>query len=82
MSENTVIYLIEQFDGTWDVTRCWMEDDQPELKGYRRTGLTFDEARTYAESLNAAEYGIQLAPRSSERDKDTYPNCGSRSGAR
>ena len=78
MSENTVIYLTEVAPGLWNVTRHWMEDDVPELITYRRSSLSFDAARTYAESLSPAEYGIQLTPRKSvARPKDwTCPACG------
>ena len=63
MSENTVIYLTETAPGLWSVSRHWAEDDEPSLGREGRTGLTFDEARDYAESLSPAEYGIQLLPR-------------------
>ena len=85
MSENTVIYLTEVAPGLWDVTRHWMDDDigrtssteAPELITYRRSSLSFDAARTYAESLSPAEYGVQLAPRPKPAvDDDTCPMCG------
>ena len=76
MSENTVIYLTEVAPGLWDVTRHWMDDDMPELITYRRSSLSFDAARTYAESLSPAEYGVQLAPRSPPAAGWTCPTCG------
>ena len=79
MSENTVIYLTEVAPGLWDVTRHWMDDDRPELTTYRRSSLTFDQARDYAYSLSPAEYGVQLAPRQpapAPSSMWTCPTCG------
>ena len=76
MSENTVIYLGETSPGVWDVMRRWADDDEPEVGKERRTGLTFDEARDYAESLAPAEYGIRLVPRSKPTAGWTCPACG------
>ena len=76
MSENTVIYLTEVTPGLWNVSRHWADDEEPEVGFDRRSGLTLDEARDYAESLSPAEYGIQLAPRPKPVTGWTCPTCG------
>ena len=76
MSSNDVIYLREDTPGVWAVSRHWADDDEPEVGKEGRTGLTFDEARDYAESLSPAEYGVQLVRRLRQAMGWTCPTCG------
>jgi hypothetical protein len=59
MSENTVFLITEREDGLFDVSRHDLEDGMPELKSYRREGLTLREATDYCDS-EQAEYGYQI----------------------
>ena len=59
MSENTYWLITERFDGLFDLSRHWAEDDEQELVSYHHNAITLKQATAIADQ-DPAEYGYSI----------------------